>query len=85
MFKNAIETNQVKQVDITSPSGEKLTLGTDMYKVEINILTILGTRGEFVQTGNYIIEITDLANENGSPVKYDINIVAKEYNHSFLS
>ena len=32
-----------------------------------------------------MIEITDLANENGSPVKYDINIVAKEYNNSFLS
>ena len=32
-----------------------------------------------------MIEITDLANENGSAVKYDINIVAKEYNDSFLS
>ena len=85
VFKNAIEVNQVKKVDITLPSGGKVILGADMYKVEKNILTILGTSGEFEQTGDYMIEITDLANENGSPVKYDINIVAKEYNNSFLS
>ena len=85
VFNNAIEVNQVKKVDITLPSGGKVILGADMYKVEKNILTILGTSGEFEQTGDYMIEITDLANENGSPVKYDINIVAKEYNNSFLS
>ena len=63
VFKNAIEVNQVKKVDITLPSGGKVILGADMYKVEKNILTILGTRGEFEQYNfysGYLILITKM-------------------------
>ena len=85
VFKNDIATNQVKQVDIVYPSGNKITLGADGYKIEKNTLTILGTSFEFSQVGTYIIEIKDLANENGSNVKYNINIFPKEHKSSFLN
>lgn len=80
VFKNEITTNQVKTINIIYPSGEQITLGDDTFKVKKNILTIFGTSFEFTQVGVYMIEITDLANESGNHLLYDINIVPKEHN-----
>lgn len=85
VFKNEIATNQVKTIKIIYPSGEQITLGDNAFKVEKNILTIIGSSFEFTQVGVYMIEITDLANETGKHVLYDINIVPKEHNNLFLN